>query len=67
MRTMQYKIDPFHHCAEHEYSHDDIVRTLQQCKDLVRNYQAQSKKALTLNWAEYVKGPKAMLALKLRA
>ncbi|NRH21523.1 hypothetical protein HOO68_05790 [Candidatus Gracilibacteria bacterium] len=64
---MRYKVDPSHKSAEREVTREEIVRTLQQCKDLVRNYQASSKKALTLNWAEYVKGPKAMLALKLRA
>lgn len=64
--TMRYKIDTMHHCAEHEYTHEEIVRSLQQCKDLVRNYQTHSKQALTLDWAQYVKGPNASEAMKMR-
>lgn len=64
--TMEYKINPLLHRAEHWVTNDDIVRTLQQCKDLVRNYQAQSKKALSVKWAEYVKGPKAKQAMQIR-
>lgn len=65
--TMCYKIDTLHHCAEHEYTHEEIVRTLQQCKDLIRNYQAQSKNALTVDWAKLVKGNFAQKAMQLRA
>ena len=64
--TMEYKINPLLHRAEHWATNDDIVRTLQQCKDLVRNYQAQSNKALTIRWAEYVKGQKAKQAMQIR-
>jgi len=64
--TMQYKIDTLHHCADHEFTHEEIVRTLQQCKELIRNYQSNSKKALTLDWSQYVKGPTAQKAMQLR-
>lgn len=64
--SMQYKINPLLHRAEHWATNDDIVRTLQQCKDLVRNYQAQSKKALSINWAEWVKGERAKQAMQIR-
>lgn len=39
-KTMQYKIDPSKHCAEHEYTREDIVRTLQKCKEFVRNNES---------------------------
>ncbi len=65
--TMQFKINTLHHCAEHEFTHEEIVRTLQQCKELIRNYQPTSKSALTVNWAELVKGPNASLAMRLQS
>lgn len=47
--SMKYKIDPFHYSAKHsvELPDEEIVRSLQQCKELVRNCQSLSRVELT--------------------
>lgn len=46
--SMKYKIDPFHYNAEHsDIPDEEIVRTLQECKELVRNCQSLSRVPLT--------------------
>jgi hypothetical protein len=47
--SMKYKIDPFHYSAKHsvELPDEEIVRSLQECKELVRNCQSLSRVELT--------------------
>lgn len=47
--SMKYKIDPFHCSAKHsaELPDEEIVRSLQECKELVRNCQSLSRAELT--------------------
>lgn len=47
--SMRYKIDPFHYSAKHsvELPDEEIVRSLQECKELVRNCQSLSRVELT--------------------
>ena len=49
----------------HEYSHDEIVCSLQQCGELVRDNQSDMKSKHNIDWSKLVKGPVAISAMKL--
>jgi hypothetical protein len=64
--SMTYKTIPFSQSARHVYTHDEIVCSLQQCGELVRNNQSNMKSKHQVDWSELVKGSKAFDAMRLR-
>lgn len=63
--SMMYKAVPFFQSARHVVTHEEIVCSLQQCGELIRNNQSNTKSKYQINWSELVKGPKAIDAMKL--
>lgn len=64
--SMRYKTIPFSQSARHVYTHDEIVCSLQQCGELIRNNQSDMKSKYQIDWSKLVKGPIASSAMRLR-
>jgi hypothetical protein len=54
--SMRYKTMQFSQSARHVTSHEEIVCSLQQCGELVRNNQSNAKSKYQIDWSELVKG-----------
>lgn len=55
--SMTYKTIPFFQSARHVKTHDEIVCSLQQCGELIRNNQSNTKSKYQIDWSKLVKGP----------
>lgn len=65
--SMLYKTMLTSQSARRVFSHEEIVCSLQQCGELVRNNQSDTKSKLNvLSWPDLVKGPNVQNAMKLR-
>lgn len=64
--SMQYKTMQFSQSARHVIAHDEIVCSLQQCGELIRNNQSDMKSKYQIDWPTLVKGPIAKDIMRFR-
>jgi hypothetical protein len=64
--SMRYKTMSFSQSARHVTTHDEIVCSLQQCGELVRDNQSDTKSRYDVDWSKLVNGPIALSAMRLR-
>lgn len=64
--SMTYKTIPFSQSARHVYTHEEIVWSLQQCGELIRNNQSNTKSKYPIDWSKLVRGSIASYAMTLR-